>query len=362
MTHMKAVGGLPHYMVLLGMDDQNVYVNDPEPANGKGISYPLAKFNLAWGPVFVKDPTTGKMKSVQGHNYAGVTIPRNMPTGATYTYTSNPFTQFEGTPGVTGANFVSATMTLLCALPPSSFTDVTDLALRSWSITDGIHSMSSSDADSELLLEGVTLSGLLTDSSGHLDFYDRDLWFMAVSGNGNWIYTRDGGAVECWDNCAWTPAVVPWSGPTGMNPCATQTYAKYSYLGNVMSDGLALHAFFVMASPLPPSQSGGHITPLAWGIDDGDVWGYVMNFGNGDKLLDLEVWTDSQGAIVGWNFSASGKQWPAMGGVLTTSKTPTFTADVSNVLGLCWPGVCAVSGPYSGQNANTPGTWTASPF
>jgi hypothetical protein len=79
MTHMKGKKGLPHYMVLLGMDDTNVYVNDPEPANGRGISYPLAAFKQSWGPINLLDPITLKEVPVQDHSYSGVTIHPNEP-------------------------------------------------------------------------------------------------------------------------------------------------------------------------------------------------------------------------------------------------------------------------------------------
>jgi sugar lactone lactonase YvrE len=73
MTHMHARTGLPHYMVLVGMDSQNVYVNDPEPANGDAKPYPLADFKTAWGPITIKG------EPVQDHNYAGLTIHPNSP-------------------------------------------------------------------------------------------------------------------------------------------------------------------------------------------------------------------------------------------------------------------------------------------
>ena len=37
-----------HFMVLTGMDDNNVYLNDPGHTNGKDVSYPISQFDQTW--------------------------------------------------------------------------------------------------------------------------------------------------------------------------------------------------------------------------------------------------------------------------------------------------------------------------
>jgi cell wall-associated NlpC family hydrolase len=274
--------------------------------------------------------------------------------GVTYTYTGRPFNYFSGTPGVNSSNFISASVTMLCPVP-ATYVDLSTVPLQSWSFNDGVHSISSSDATSYLAL-GFYVSA---DSSGVLN----DWFFPPRIGSSNSMWVRAGWQDEVqWNNsAARSLGSGSWSAPSGTNVCATGNYVKYSYTGNPMNSSnlagtgsLTITAFFVVPAPLAASQAGVYITPLAWGLTDSY---YTMNFGNGDQLTNLQVWTDSQGAITGWNFSASGKPLSAGGGTLSTTKTPASTGDTTNVSGLFWSDACGPCIPYTGQNINNPGTW-----
>jgi len=48
-THMLFSGGHRHFMILIGMDSNYVYVNDPGLSNGSGVPYSLSNFRTAWG-------------------------------------------------------------------------------------------------------------------------------------------------------------------------------------------------------------------------------------------------------------------------------------------------------------------------
>jgi len=90
MTHAQYDG---HYMVLLGMDSQNVYVNDPGRSGGGGVSYPLQNFVAAWAM----------------HSNAGVSIHSN----TTVSLASNQWTwmgggQTAGQSGIYGVQGLSA--------------------------------------------------------------------------------------------------------------------------------------------------------------------------------------------------------------------------------------------------------------
>ena len=309
-------------------------------------------------------PPSGSQFTSCGPNFLWTGCP--ILTGVTYTYTGNPFTTITGSPGVTTSNFISATLTFPCVLTPSLTADLSGVMLQSWFMTDGVHDLSSSDANSQLFLWFY----LGTDATGRIT-----KWSLTASNGDNAMSTRD---VAFPDEVYWDGSdalslysgfanPASWFGPTGANSCATQTYVKYTYTGNSMRSSdpsatgtLNIVASFVVPAALAPSQSGLHIAPLAWAI--GDSY-YIANFGNGDKLTDLEVWTDSLGTIVGWNFSAAGKEWPAAGGLLTTSNTAVFMADISNVLGLTLTGGgCGPCFAYTAQNAMSPGIWIAGPL
>ena len=288
--------------------------------------------------------------------------------GVTYTYTGLHFNQLFGASSLTTSNFISATVTLLCPIPPAVYMDISTMPIQSWTFPDGVHRISSTDPTAYLV--DWTSTYLSTDGAGQISSnsvctdgtvgFGCGWFFMPVSGSNNSMWIRsdnDWPDSVSWNNIggARSPGPGSWAEPNGTKSCAAQNYVKYVYTGNAMSGGLSMTAFFIVPAHISPNQNATHITPLAWAISDST---YVLNLGNGDQLNDLEVSTDAQGTIIGWKFSAFGKQWPHAGGTLSTSKAASSTSDLSNNLGVIFGGCgCGIPSPYSAQNVNNPGIW-----
>ncbi|BER93191.1 C39 family peptidase [Atrimonas thermophila] len=47
-SNMNPAGGAKHAMVAVGIDNANIYVNDPGKVNGKNNTYPISQFLAAW--------------------------------------------------------------------------------------------------------------------------------------------------------------------------------------------------------------------------------------------------------------------------------------------------------------------------
>jgi hypothetical protein len=80
-----------------------------------------------------------------------------------YLYTGNGFDQFTGSPGVDGSNFISATLTFDSPLAGGLSLFDASSTVQSWSITDGVHTLTSSTP-------GVTVSDMFvsTDAGGNI--------------------------------------------------------------------------------------------------------------------------------------------------------------------------------------------------
>jgi hypothetical protein len=80
-----------------------------------------------------------------------------------YLYTGNAFDQFFGSPGVDGSNSISATLTFASPLAGGlSFFDAST-TVQSWSITDGVHTVTSTTP-------GATIDEMYvsTDAGGNI--------------------------------------------------------------------------------------------------------------------------------------------------------------------------------------------------
>lgn len=103
----------------------------------------------------------------------------------TYTYTGNDLTTFIGTTGLTGNDSITASVTFSAALGPDlAFTTETPIA---WSFTDGVHTVSSTDAGSQSSFE------FGTDSNGAIDAWyaaggDTGVWGMYLTNQSNYEF------------------------------------------------------------------------------------------------------------------------------------------------------------------------------
>jgi hypothetical protein len=80
-----------------------------------------------------------------------------------YLYTGNAFDNFVGSPGVDGSNFISATLTFDSPLAGGLVFFNASTTVQAWSITDGVHTLTSSTP-------GVSVGDMFvsTDAGGNI--------------------------------------------------------------------------------------------------------------------------------------------------------------------------------------------------
>jgi hypothetical protein len=81
----------------------------------------------------------------------------------TYIYTGNGFTSFSGSPGVNGSNYIQVTLVYNSVLPGGLSYAVETAGLQSWSVTDGVHTLSNTTPGTVGI--GVNVS---TDAQGNI--------------------------------------------------------------------------------------------------------------------------------------------------------------------------------------------------
>jgi hypothetical protein len=80
-----------------------------------------------------------------------------------YLYTGNGFNGFSGSPGVDGSNLISATLTFASPLAGGLSGFDASTTVQSWSITDGVHTLTS-------ITPGVSIDDMFvsTDAGGNI--------------------------------------------------------------------------------------------------------------------------------------------------------------------------------------------------
>jgi hypothetical protein len=80
-----------------------------------------------------------------------------------YLYTGNDFNFFNGSPGVDGSNFISATLTFASPLAGGLSLFNASTTVQAWSITDGVHTLTSTTP-------GASIGNMIvsTDAGGNI--------------------------------------------------------------------------------------------------------------------------------------------------------------------------------------------------
>jgi hypothetical protein len=157
---------------------------------------------------------------------------RRATPGVTYTYTGKPFTTFYGSPGVTSSNFVSASLTFPCILPANlpGFVINLDPPMQ-WSITDGVHTITSATPGAQLIPGGWLFGfDLGTDSTGRIVEWGivatTAPLFEGLAIFTSTIFGADVTMNPSYNNAAFFSPSVPlpgnfgvWSGPSGTSTC-----------------------------------------------------------------------------------------------------------------------------------------------